>query len=110
MKNINLMTLVAFLVGFVIAYLYTADGVDVDNAASDHDHNTNENYAANLEIAQNFMQLHEVEDLKSDVYTQRQRGDGYKEGYKHKKQIIRELEEKLENMTEARDYYQNHYV
>jgi len=35
----------------------------------------------------------EVDDLKSDVFTQKQRGDGYKEG--------------LENMKEARDYYKN---
>ena len=67
MKNINLMTLVAFLVGFVIAYLYTADGVDIDNGVNDHDHNTNENYATNLEVAQKFMQLHEVEDLESQI-------------------------------------------
>ena len=67
MKNINLMTLVAFLLGFGLAYLYTADGENNGNAASDHDHNTNENYAANLEIAQKFMQLHEVEDLESQI-------------------------------------------
>ena len=67
MKNINLMTLVAFVLGFGIAYLYTTDGENDGNAASGHDHNTNENYAANLEIAQKFMQLHEVEDLESQI-------------------------------------------
>ena len=36
-----------------------------------------------------------INDLESDVYTQRQRGDGYKEGYKYQKQIIRDLEDKL---------------
>ena len=55
-----------------------------------------------------------IKDLESDVYTQQQRGDGYKEGYENEKMIargfshkIKELEEKLENMTEARDYYKN---
>ena len=67
MKNINLMTLVAFLVGFGIAYLYTAEGENNGKAASDHDQNTNEDYAANLEVAQKFMQLHEVEDLESQI-------------------------------------------
>ena len=48
--------------------------------------------------------LHEVEDLKSDVYTQRQRGDSYKEGYEHKKQYIKDLENKLDTIQRIADY------
>jgi len=65
MKNINLKTLVAFLIGIGVAYLYLMDRDTVDNSTSDHDHNTNESYAANLEEAKRFMQLHEEENLES---------------------------------------------
>ena len=73
MKNINLNTLIAFLIGIAIAYLYTefyVNSSEVENngnATINHDHNTNENYSANVKIAQKFMQLHEVEDLESQI-------------------------------------------
>jgi len=49
---------------------------------------------------------HEYE-LERNAHTQKQRGDGYKEGCSHKNQEINNLEKDLVNMTEARDYYLN---
>ena len=45
-----------------------------------------------------------INDLESDVYTQRQRGDGYKKGYEHKKQYVRDLENKLDK-AEKNEFY-----
>ena len=45
-----------------------------------------------------------IKDLESNVYTQKQRGDGYKEGYEHKKQYIRDLENKLDTIKRIADY------
>jgi len=41
--------------------------------------------------------------LESDVFTQKQRGDGYKEGCKHKKQYIKDLENKLATINRIAD-------
>ena len=45
-----------------------------------------------------------IKDLESNVYTQKQRGDGYKEGYEHKKQYVRDLENKLDTIQRIADY------
>ena len=51
-----------------------------------------------------------IRDLKSDVYTQKQRGDGYKEGYEHQKMIargfsheIKELEKEVQDLKDIID-------
>jgi len=44
-----------------------------------------------------------INDLESDVFTQKQRGDGYKEGCKHKKQYIKDLENKLATINRIAD-------
>ena len=58
-----------------------------------------------LENANNFDCGHSdrINDLESDVFTQKQRGDGYKEGCKHKKQYIKDLENKLATINRIAD-------
>ena len=59
------------------------------------------------DLEEDLVNMTEARDYykdKSDVFTQKQRGDGYKEGYEHKKQYIKDLENKLDTIKRISDY------
>ena len=82
---------------YLIAYCLKNYYIKRANQVADGKYISKWEHEYKLKQADNFDCGHydRINDLESDVFTQKQRGDGYKEGWKQQKQYIKDLENKL---------------